>query len=396
MVSIYTRGPESRNLFCFSKSTVLYLQPGHISFSLYGSNFGWYFWDMVVTILILNYNGQKWLEKFLPSVLATDYDKAKLDILVVDNASTDQSVDFLTRHFPAVRVTVLDKNYGFAGGNNRGVEKHLLPETEIVVLLNSDVEVPPDWLKPLTEEFEKNPKWGALQPKLLAQTQKTYFEYAGAAGGWIDSFGYAFGRGRIFDTLEEDKGQYDSAEPVPVFWATGACIAIRREVLTKIGLFEESFFAHYEEIDFCWRLQRAGWLVGVVSRSHVWHVGGGTLPQGNPRKVYLNFRNSLATLYKNLPMPAGLLTIFWRLMLDAPAALKELAGGKVANFMSIFKSHIAFYGMIGRLNKVRKKDQVADLPFSPLSRLKGTFNGSVVWQYFVRGKKTFSEIVRER
>ena len=246
-----------------------------------------------VAIVILNWNGKAYLEKFLPIVLKSSYENKT--VIVADNASTDDSVLFLRNHYPGVRLIENAANEGFASGYNKALQQ---VNSEYCILLNSDVEVTEQWIEPVIAIMEANKKIAACQPKILSFKQKKYFEYAGAAGGWIDSMGYPFSRGRVFDCCETDNGQYNNASPC--FWATGTAMFVRTEVFKQLAGFDESFFAHQEEIDLCWRMQLAGYAVFVQPASVVYHIGGGTLPSGNSRKVYLNYRNNLVMLYKNL------------------------------------------------------------------------------------------------
>lgn len=334
-----------------------------------------------VTVVILNWNGKHWLEQFLPSVLATNY--ANMEVLVVDNASTDDSVDFLKSAYPVVRVLELDQNYGFAEGNNRAIPA---VHTPYFVLLNSDVEVDPDWLAPLVERMESNDKIAALQPKIRAFHQKDHFEYAGASGGFIDYLGYPFCRGRLFDHLEKDEAQYDEARPV--FWATGACCMIRKSVVAEIGMFEADFFAHMEEIDFCWRAQNKGYEIWCEPAGVVYHVGGGMLPQGNPRKTYLNARNSLACMYRNLPRGTVFARVFARLVLDGVWGAKALTEGDFGTIGAIFKAHWHFFGDLAKWRRYRRRIY----PDGPATPTLGWLDKSVVWQFFIRKKKRFSDL----
>ncbi|MEM6264307.1 MAG: glycosyltransferase family 2 protein [Bacteroidota bacterium] len=336
-----------------------------------------------VSVLILNWNGRSWLEQFLPSVMATTY--APVKIIVADNGSTDGSVGWLGAHYPEVEVVVLDKNYGFTGGNNRAVSTISSP---YVVLLNSDVEVTPGWLEPLVNMAETDPSIAAIQPKVLAYHQKNHFEYAGAAGGFLDALAYPFCRGRMFDTLEEDEGQYEA--PMEVAWATGACCLIRKSVLDEIGLFEEEFFAHMEEIDFCWRARNHGYRIMCEPASVVYHVGGGTLPQGNPRKTFLNVHNSLVMMYKNLPDDQLFPKIFQRLVLDGIWAVKAITSGDFTVIVAVFKAHWRFFLRTGYWRKRRKETYPSGVSGFPKG--KGFFAESIVWAYFAKGKRRFSEL----
>lgn len=334
-----------------------------------------------VTILILNWNGKRWLEQFLPSVLATDYPNFR--VLVADNASSDGSVAFLEEHFPTVEVLALEQNWGFAEGNNRALQT---VETPYTVLLNSDVEVAPDWLTHLVRRAEALPKAVGLQPKIRSYHQPEKFEYAGAAGGWMDRLGYAFARGRLLDELETDNGQYDNA--CRVFWATGACHFLRTAPAKAAGLFDPDYFAHYEEIDYCWRMKNAGWEFWIEPAAVVYHVGGGTLPQGSARKTYLNFRNSLYTLVKNLPAAELWWKLPLRLCLDGVAFWKELLSGKPRVAWAIVRAHWALFGSFVKMWRKRRKQQQR-----PMHSLRGYYPGLLIWSYFVQGRRRFSQLV---
>jgi GT2 family glycosyltransferase len=334
----------------------------------------------LVSIVILNWNGRNYLQQFLPSVLATSY--AHKEVVVIDNASTDDSFQYLQHEYPSVKVIRNENNYGFAKGYNVGL--HQLG-SDYYILLNSDVEVDPGWIEPVIALMESDASIAVCQPKLLQFKNKRLFEYAGAAGGWLDYLGYPFARGRIFDVCEEDNGQYN--EPSPVFWASGAAMFVKASVYRELGGLDEFLFAHQEEIDFCWRAQLSGYKVYCCPQSVVYHVGGGTLPKGNERKVFLNFRNNLIMMAKNLPVGEAIWKIFFRFWLDAISALKSLLAGEVTYFIAVLKAHFAFLGWLfsSRTNslfpKTRKKP------------LKGYLHKSVVWDHFILGKKKFSEIV---
>lgn len=333
-----------------------------------------------VAIVILNWNGKAYLEKFLPIVLKSSYENKT--VIVADNASTDDSVLFLRNHYPGVRLIENAANEGFAGGYNKALQQ---VNSEYCILLNSDVEVTEQWIEPVIAIMEANKKIAACQPKILSFQQKKYFEYAGAAGGWIDSMGYPFSRGRVFDCCETDNGQYNNASPC--FWATGTAMFVRTEVFKQLAGFDESFFAHQEEIDLCWRMQLAGYAVFVQPASVVYHIGGGTLPSGNSRKVYLNYRNNLVMLYKNLPVSEKIWKIPVRLVLDGIAACRELVSADAGYFMAVIKAHMYFYGwLIGK----KKKNK-----FTPkrLTGLHGVYKGLLIWDYFIKKKKAFAEIV---
>ena len=332
--------------------------------------------------MILNWNGKSYLEQFLPSVLATGY--PNLRVIVADNASTDDSIRFLKAQYPQVDILELDRNYGFARGYNEAL-KNL--QSEYYLLLNSDVEVTPGWLQPMVDLLEQNTSFAACQPRILSYHHRELFEYAGGAGGWIDSFGYPFARGRVFDICETDKGQFN--DTIPVFWASGAAMLIRSGAYHQVGGFDDYFFAHQEEIDLCWRLQRCGKKVFCCPSSVVYHVGGGTLPKGNSRKTFLNFRNNQILLAKNLPWSERWWKTPYRLLLDQVSAVKGLAGGDMGYFVAIFKAHLGFFDWLffHKKKKYRWKRR-------NLRTLPGVFQGNIVWEHFARGKKYFRDIVK--
>lgn len=331
--------------------------------------------------------------------MATTY--SSKEVIVADNASTDDSVDFLRENYPAVRIISLDRNYGFARGYNEALRQ---VEADYYVLLNSDVETTPGWIEPVIALMEKDGSIGACQPKILSCNDKHLFEYAGAAGGWIDYLGYPFSRGRIFDVCEEDEGQYDTIEPV--FWATGAAMFVRGSLFHGLGGLDNYFFAHMEEIDFCWRLQLAGHAVYACPESVVYHLGGGTLPKGNERKIFLNFRNNLIMMAKNMPVGEAIRKIVLRFVLDAISALKSLSEGHGGYFLAVWKAHFAFlYWLL-----LKRGESVFPIKKTPVTRgesdgrlqgkltpkLEGWLNQSIVWAYFVRKQKTFGEIVKNK
>ncbi len=332
-----------------------------------------------VAIVILNYNGKKYLERFLPAVLASTY--ANKRVIVADNASADDSVAFITARFPAVELLQLDTNYGFAGGYNKALEQ---VQSDYYVLLNSDVEVTPGWIEPVVAMLEANAAYAVCQPKILAFNEKDHFEYAGAAGGWIDYLGYPFARGRVFNTLEKDEGQYNNF--APVFWASGAAMFIRAGLYHAIGGLDEFFFAHQEEIDLCWRIQLAGYRVGCCPASVVYHVGGGTLPKGH-RKTFLNFRNNLVMLLKNLPRQEKYWKIPLRFLLDHVFSFKCLLTGDIASCKAIVQAHVAV------LKWSAGKKQTPLYQAVSMKKLGGVLHTSLVAAYFIAGKKRFTEIV---
>jgi len=333
-----------------------------------------------VAIVILNWNGKDFLEKFLPSVMASEYEN--FSVIVADNASTDSSVSFLKNNYPAIKIISNPVNEGFAKGYNMALKQVL---ADYYILLNSDVEVSKDWIKPVISLMESDKKIAACQPKILSFNNKSEFEYAGASGGWIDKFGYPFSRGRVFDTCENDHGQYN--DPEEIFWASGASLFVRSLVFEELNGFDEYFFAHQEEIDLCWRMQRAGYKIFAEPSSVVYHVGGGTLKKGNKRKVFLNFRNNLIMLSKNLPLSEKFWKIPFRILLDYISGLQTLTKGDFKTFSAIVSAHLNFFKWIF----LRKKEK--GLPKINLKKLKGVYGGSIVWQYFINKKKTFSEII---
>lgn len=336
-----------------------------------------------VSIVILNWNGLSYLEKFLPSVINSDY--PNFEIVVADNASDDASVSFLRQHFPSVKIIEFPENYGFAKGYNEALKQ---VAGKYFVLLNSDVEVTSGWITPIIQLMDSDPSIGACQPKLLLEARRSEFEYSGASGGWLDRFGYPFARGRIFDFCEEDHGQYDTVEPI--FWASGAAMFVRAEVYLTLGGLDEYFFAHQEEIDFCWRMQRAGYRVYCCPQAVVYHVGGGTLPKGNSRKVFLNFRNNLVMMAKNMELREALWKIPYRFVLDFSSAFKSLLVGEGSYFLAVLKAQRSFIKWL-----FLKKNRRVGPPFSR-KKLDGYYGGSVVWAHFVCGRKKFSEIVASK
>ncbi|MDR0542420.1 MAG: glycosyltransferase family 2 protein [Dysgonamonadaceae bacterium] len=332
-------------------------------------------------IVILNWNGKKLLEQFLPSILqSTPQDAA--DIIVADNGSTDDSIDFLKNHYPSVIVQALGRNYGFAEGYNRALADL---NYEYAVLLNSDVEVTPDWLCRAIDYFGTHGDVAVLQPKILSYRNKTGFEYAGASGGFLDKYGYPFCRGRILNTVEVDAAQYD--DPVQVFWASGACLFIRLQDFKDTGGLDAGFFAHQEEIDLCWRLNARGKRIVCLPQSVVYHVGGATLEKANPQKEYLNFRNNLLMLYKNLPEPHYSKVMHVRFFLDYLSAGHCLLKGQWANAWAIYKARRDFRSMRRQYRTVRNEN----LQHSQIEMPNTILQQSLIWEYYVNGKKKFSE-----
>ena len=330
-----------------------------------------------VAVIILNWNGEKLLREYLPSVIETT-DTSIADIIVADNGSTDSSVELLRKEFPQVKLLEFKENYGFAEGYNRAIKETNYPYT---VLLNSDVATTQGWINTLYDYMEAHPNVGACQPKIRAYTNKTYFEYAGAAGGFIDSNGYPYCRGRIFDTVEEDNGQYD--EVIPVFWATGAALMVRSELYLGVGGLDKDFFAHMEEIDLCWRILLTGSEIMAVPQSVVYHLGGGSLPASNPRKTYLNFRNNLLMLHKNLPDETRGKTLFIRRLLDTVAWAKYMATFDFKNANAILKAHNDF-------KKMRKA--YTSHPTIDLLRTRTDCRRNILLDYYLRGRKKFSDL----
>ena len=301
-------------------------------------------------VIILNWNGIDWLKQFI-LILIENTDINDADLIVADNDSSDESVKFLEANYPEIQLIILDKNYGFAEGYNRAIEQISHPYS---ILLNSDIEVTKNWVLPLIAQLKLYDNIAACQPKILDFKNKTKFEYAGASGGFIDYLGYPFCRGRIFNELETDNGQYD--KPISIFWATGACLAIKTDIYKKVGGLDSDFFAHMEEIDLCWRLKSRGYDIYVVPSSTVYHVGGGTLAV-SPRKTYLNFRNNLLLLYKNLPDSKLYKVIFSRLILDGVAGIQMFLQGKFKHTFAIIKAHFHFYALVSQFRYKRKKNQ---------------------------------------
>lgn len=331
---------------------------------------------MKVAVVILNWNGKKFLEKFLPSVIANSGDA---EIVIADNASSDDSVEWIKKNYPNLRIILNNYNGGFAKGYNDALSEI---DAEYYVLLNSDIEVSEKWLEPMVELLDRRDDVAACQPKILSYYQKDHFEYAGAAGGFIDYYGYPFCRGRVFMSLEKDKGQYD--DETEVFWATGACLMIRSKCFHDIGGLDDDFFAHMEEIDLCWRLKNAGYKIMVTGKSHIYHVGGGTLPKKSSMKTYLNFRNNFILLYKNLPASRLIPVFAVRILLDWVAAFKFLAEGGVGDFFAVAKAHSCFFFSIRKHYKKRKAQ--------PDHTLSGVYKRSIVVEYYIRKKKSFKQL----
>lgn len=321
---------------------------------------------MNVAVVILNWNGTELLKEYLPSVVRYS---PEATIYVADNASTDDSVAYIKDNFPQVRLIINNTNSGYAGGYNEALKE---VEEELFVLLNNDVAVTENWLSPIIEAFKNNTTLGAAQPKILDHKRPEWFEYAGAAGGFIDKYGYPYCRGRIFSTLEKDEGQYNDV--VEIFWATGACLFIRKQAFWDVGGFDNHFFAHQEEIDLCWRLHSAGYTINYIGTSRVYHLGGGTLDSLNPKKTFYNFRNTLLLLVKNRKGMGVWWLIFKRMLLDGIAGLQFLFQGKFAHLWAICKAHFSFYGLLPTFLKKRKK-YASDISYFRIR--------SAVWNYFI-------------
>ena len=331
-------------------------------------------------IVILNWNGRKFLEQFLPSVCLSTY--SNLDIIVADNFSSDDSISFVEKNYPAIRIIRLTQNRGFAKGYNEALKQ---VEADYFVILNSDVEVTAGWLEPMVELLENDAAIAACQPKIRSWHDKKMFEYAGAAGGWIDKYGYPFCKGRIFEICEEDLGQYD--KPEPIFWATGAALFIRSSVFHEMKGFDEYFFAHQEEIDLCWRIQLAGYKIYSCPLAVIYHVGGGTLQRGNSQKTYLNFRNNLIMLAKNLPWTKKIWILPARFLLDTITAWRGLLTGESGYFIAIIKAQFSFVSWLFFHPKNGQQ------PASRNGHLYGYLQKSIIWLFFIKKKKSFSEIV---
>ncbi len=327
--------------------------------------------DKKIAVVILNWNGAKLLEQFLPSVVAYSNDAS---IYLVDNASTDNSINVIQSKFPTVKIIQNTNNFGFAKGYNEALQQ---VEEEYYALINSDIEVTQNWLTPILSIFEKEPNTGIIQPKILDYKNKDYFEYAGAAGGFIDKYGYPYCRGRLFETLEKDNNQYNDA--CDIFWASGACFFIRKEIYRKLDGFDDDFFAHQEEVDLCWRAFNLGYKAKYTSKSTVFHVGGATLNESNPKKTFLNFRNSLLMLVKNLPKNKLFQILFIRLLLDGIAGIHFIFQGKFKHCFAIVKAHFYFYHLISRNLKKR----------SDFQSNKYYKADSIVLQYYVKNGKVF-------
>lgn len=336
-------------------------------------------------VIILNWNGLEFLKKFLPSVVKYSLNNGT-EICIADNGSTDGSADWINLNFRDVRLIRLEKNFGFSDGYNRAIEQI---DAQYYILLNSDIEVTPGWLEPLISCLDDNPDVASCQPKILSYNRKDHFEYAGAAGGFIDKYGYPLCRGRVITELEKDNGQYDT--PADIFWSTGACMAVRSDAWKKCGGFDPEFFAHMEEIDLCWRFHRTGYRVRFVPGSVVYHVGGGALPYNSPFKTFLNFRNSLFLLYKNLPEKYFRRKMLIRMILDGIAAVFFLSKGQFRSVASVWNAHMGFYK---RLKKVKaEREIVKTLGCNEPEGL--ILNKCIVFEFYLRGRRTFQSLTKK-
>lgn len=336
----------------------------------------------LVSIVILNWNGREFLEKFLPGLIR-DSDMPGAEVVIADNASSDDSIRYLEKEFPDLKIIRLEKNLGFSGGYNRAFQEI---DSKYTLLLNSDIEVTRDWLSPLLDHMENDENCAACTPKIKDFNSRDKFEYAGAAGGYIDRYGYPFCRGRIFDELESDQGQFD--DPADIFWGSGACLMVRSELYKAAGGLDEQFFAHMEEIDLCWRLKMMGHTIRYIPTSTVYHVGGGTLKRGHPMKTFLNFRNNLLLLHKNLPLRRRKRIIFIRMLLDGVSAFRFLLQGAVKDFTAVIRAHMAYHGMkrsYGSL-ALRNNNKGNGVIVS------GIYPKSIVAAFFLKGKKRFNQL----
>ena len=331
---------------------------------------------MKVAIVILNWNGKNLLEQFLPSIIRFSSELA--DIYLADNASSDNSISFVKEHFPSVIIVENLSNGGYAKGYNDALQSI---KADIYCLINSDVEVTSQWLEPVLDIFKKDERTAIIQPKLLDFKDKGAFEYAGAGGGYIDLYGYPYCRGRIFNSIEKDKGQFDDV--TEIFWASGACFFIRSEVYHQLGGFDEDYFAHQEEVDLCWRVQNEGYLVKYVGASTIYHVGGATLQETNPQKTFLNFRNSLLNVIKNVPKQWFLFVVFSRLILDGIAGIKFLIELRPVHTIAVLKAHLSVYRNFYKFLKKRRALQ---------KKYEYNLHTSIVWQYFILRKRKFKDL----
>jgi len=333
-------------------------------------------------VVILNWNGKKFLEQFLPSLIKNTSD-LETEIIIADNDSKDDSIDFLNKNYPSLCQINLDQNYGYTGGYNRALKQI---EAEYFVLLNSDIEVTENWLTPLINMMDSDKTIAACQPKILSFDNKNNFEYAGAAGGFIDKYGYPFCRGRILNTIESDEGQFNDSRDI--FWATGASLMVRADLFNNLGGLDDDFFAHMEEIDFCWRLKNMGYRIVYNPKSVIYHVGGGTLPNNSPFKLYLNFRNNLFLLYKNLPKGKLFTVLFSRMILDGLSAITFLLKLSFKDFNAVLKAHLHFYKSLKKL-RIKRKELLLN---ATISKHKEMYKRSIVIDYFINKKKCFNTL----
>lgn len=335
-----------------------------------------------IAIVILNWNGVKLFPDFLPSIL--EHSKGdNIEIIVADNGSTDNSLDYLKVNFPSITLMDLENNYGFAKGYNVALEQI---EADYFVLVNSDVKVTKGWLEPCINQFERNDKIVVVQPKVLSFNKPDYFEYAGAAGGFIDKYGYPFCRGRILNKVEKDESQYDKS--TEIFWATGACMFVRTEAFKSVGGLDSDFWAHMEEIDLCWRLKNQGYKIVYEPKSTIYHLGGGSLSYGDPRKVYLNFRNNLFMLFKNLPKSSFKRIFLSRMLLDGVAAAKFLVGFEFKAFWAVTRAHSSFYKNYSSLKKKRRELEKQAI----VNNHDQIFSKSIMWKFFIQKKHKFNDL----
>lgn len=327
---------------------------------------------MRIGIVVINWNGLELLKKYLKVLIQNSVNH---NIYLIDNNSEDESVSYVRSNHSEVNIIKLDKNYGFAEGYNRGIQK---VKEEIICIINNDVEVTKDWLKPIVKKFNNYPDL-IIQPKILDINKKSHFDYAGAAGGYIDKYGYPYCRGRIFETIEEDKNQYKDEE---IFWSSGACMFLSKKIFNELGGFDKSFFAHMEEIDFCWRAFNHGYKTHLVSTSKIYHLGAATIKKDS-KKTFLNYRNSLLMLTKNLPLKSLLNTLLIRLIMDILSSLRFILSGKIYHFMSIYKAHLHYYLMLRGLLSKRNNGKIRSNYFKI---------NSIVYKYFVQGKKKFFQL----
>lgn len=331
-------------------------------------------------IVILNWNGEKYLNQFLPSVIQLSQ-SSENEIIVADNGSSDQSISLLRENFPEVKLILFDRNYGFTGGYNNALQQI---DAEYFVLLNSDVEVTENWIEPIISMMENDHTIAAAMPKILSFDHKNQFEYAGASGGFIDKFGYPFCRGRILNKSEKDNGQYNTVKDI--FWASGAAMFVRADLYKEFGGLDTDFFAHMEEIDLCWRLKNAGHRIIVNPKSVIYHIGGGTLPNNNPHKIFLNHRNNLFLLLKNLPKQKIIPVIFSRLILDGLSGMIYLLNFKFKFFFALLKAHFSFYAKLRKTFKKRNNQNFIN------KNHKEIYQKSIVFSYFFKKKDTFDKL----